>query len=163
MTSMTRSRKDESFMRPPSSSLSNSFQPLATLDWFVVQGMRIHLASFRSSLTALKDCEPPFTCSTAHVRPWEGRTLPLVRGIQSIWFLNTPVIVPCISGDTHTWPSDQSDRLRSSCTLGWSSSAGSRTGRPLGLKTRTSAPIASSSRAHSYASSLEKERSRSEP
>jgi len=28
--------------------------------------------------------------------------LPVLRGSQSIWFLKTPVRVPCISGETHT-------------------------------------------------------------
>ena len=29
---------------------------------------------------------------------------------QSIWFLKAPVIAPCISGLTQTWPSDQLER-----------------------------------------------------
>jgi len=40
----------------------------------------------------------------------------VLRGIQSIWFLNTAVMVPCISGDAHTWPSDHSVSARSSLT-----------------------------------------------
>mmetsp|Transcript_26854 Transcript_26854/g.86278 ORF Transcript_26854/g.86278 Transcript_26854/m.86278 type:complete len:209 (-) Transcript_26854:284-910(-) len=160
ITSTTRSRNGPGFMRPAS---SNSCHAFATEDWLVVQGILIQRASRRSSLTALKDCEPPFTCSTAAVRPCVGRTLPVLRGSQSIWFLKTPVRVPCISGETHTCASDQSDSARSSLTFGWSSSDGSRTGRPCGLKTRTSAPIASSSRAHSWASRRLKELSRREP
>ena len=87
---------------------------LGTELWLVVHGMRIHRASRRSSLTALKDCEPPLTCSTAHVRPCVGRTEPLLSGSQSIWFLKAPVMQPCISGETHTCASDQLDSARSS-------------------------------------------------
>jgi hypothetical protein len=53
--------------------------------------MRIQRPRMRSELTALKDCEPPFTCAMARVRPWVGRTLPVESGIQSIWFLKTAV------------------------------------------------------------------------
>jgi hypothetical protein len=45
----------------------------------------------RSELTALKDCDPPFTWAMARVLPCVGRTLPVESGIQSIWFLKTPV------------------------------------------------------------------------
>lgn len=38
------------------------------------------------------------TCETASVWPCMGRTEPGERGIQSICFLNTPVMVPCCSG-----------------------------------------------------------------
>lgn len=38
----------------------------------------------------------------ATTRPWVGLTDPRLSGIQSIWFLNTPVMVPCCSGDTQT-------------------------------------------------------------
>jgi hypothetical protein len=31
----------------------------------------------RSEFTALKDCEPPFTCAMANVLPWVGRTAPV--------------------------------------------------------------------------------------
>ena len=39
----------------------------------------------------MNDCDPPFTCAMARVRPWVGRTEPVERGIQSIWFLKTAV------------------------------------------------------------------------
>jgi hypothetical protein len=39
----------------------------------------------------LKDWEPPETIARPRVRPWVGRTLPVERGIQSIWFLKTAV------------------------------------------------------------------------
>ena len=58
---------------------------------------------------------------------------------------------------------DQLESARSSCTFGPSSRVGSLTGSPVGLKTRTSAPISSRSRAHSCASRREKLVSRSEP
>jgi hypothetical protein len=45
----------------------------------------------RSEFTALKDCEPPLTWAIANVLPCVGRTLPVESGIQSIWFLKTPV------------------------------------------------------------------------
>ena len=54
------------------------------------------------------------TCATASMRPCVGRTEPRDRGIQSIWFLNTAVMVPCCSGHTQTWASDHKLRLRSS-------------------------------------------------
>lgn len=43
--------------------------------------MRIHRPKIRSVLTALKDCEPPLTCETAHILPCVGRTLPVESGI----------------------------------------------------------------------------------
>ena len=128
-TSTTRSRKPLGFMRPSS---SNSCQALATELWFVQQGMRIQRARRRSSLTALKLWLPPLTCMTTQVLPWVGRTEPVFSGSQSIWFLNAPVMQPCISGELQTWPSDHSLSARSSTTLGWSSIVGSRTGRPVG-------------------------------
>jgi hypothetical protein len=39
----------------------------------------------------LKDCDPPLTWAIASVRPCVGRTEPVERGIQSIWFLKTAV------------------------------------------------------------------------
>lgn len=51
----------------------------------------IHLPSILSMLTALKDCEPPDTSAMARVRPCVGLTEPVLSGIQSIWFLKTPV------------------------------------------------------------------------
>src|SRR3546814_2599305 len=66
----------------------------------------IQRASTRRVLTTLTDCDPPQTCITASVRPWVGRTLPSSSASQSIWFLNTPVTLPCRSGETQTWPSD---------------------------------------------------------
>ena len=68
--------------------------------------------------TALNDWLPPDTCITASVRPCVGRTAPSVSGIQSIWFLNTPVIAPCISGEHHTWASDQIESSRRRSTSG---------------------------------------------
>jgi hypothetical protein len=56
----------------------------------------------RSVLTTLKLWLPPLTCAMHNVRPCVGRTLPSSSGIQSIWFLNTAVMVPCCSGHTHT-------------------------------------------------------------
>src|SRR3546814_3094178 len=53
-----------------------------------------------------------FLAITASVRPWDGRTLPSSSGSQSIWFLNTPVTLPCRSGETQTWPSDHCDHSR---------------------------------------------------
>mmetsp|Transcript_18083 Transcript_18083/g.51075 ORF Transcript_18083/g.51075 Transcript_18083/m.51075 type:complete len:282 (+) Transcript_18083:62-907(+) len=146
MTSTTRSRNSEGFIRPAS---SNSCHAFATEDWFVQHGIRIHRANRRSSLTTLKLWLPPFTCMTMHVRPCVGRTEPVLSGNQSIWFLNTPVIAPCISGLTHTWPSDHKDKARNSWTFGCISKLGSRTGKPCGSKVLTSAPINSSNRAHS--------------
>jgi hypothetical protein len=104
-------------MRPSS---SNSCQALATDDWLGMVSMRIQRPSTRNVLTVLNDCEPPLTCITASVLPCVGRTLPSSSGNQSIWFLNTPVTVPCRSGLTQTWPSDHCDHSRSRCTSGWS-------------------------------------------
>mmetsp|Transcript_45755 Transcript_45755/g.97584 ORF Transcript_45755/g.97584 Transcript_45755/m.97584 type:complete len:225 (+) Transcript_45755:673-1347(+) len=160
ITSTTRSLSELGFIRPHA---SNSCHAFGTDDWFVVHGIRIHRASRRSSFTALNDWEPPLTCNTAHVRPCVGRTEPVFSGSQSIWFLKAPVMHPCISGETHTCPSDHSVSDRSSWTFGRSSSEGSRTGSPDGLYTRTSAPISSSNLAHSCASLREKEDSRSDP
>ncbi len=53
--------------------------------------MRIQRPRMRREFTLLKDCEPPETWPMARVRPCVGRTLPVVRGIQSIWFLKTAV------------------------------------------------------------------------
>ena len=111
----------------------------------------------------MNDCEPPLTCKTTQVRPCVGRTEPVLRGSQSIWFLNAPVIQPCISGLTQTWPSLHSERARNSTTFGWSSIVGSRTGKSLGSKDRTSQPSTSRSRAISLASFLLKDVSRKEP
>lgn len=62
-------------------------------DWFGIVNMRIHRPRIRRELTALKDCDPPHTCAMARVRPCVGRTLPVLSGIQSIWFLNTAVYI----------------------------------------------------------------------
>lgn len=53
--------------------------------------IRIQRPRIRREFTALKDWEPPFTWAMARVLPWVGRTLPVLRGIQSIWFLKTAV------------------------------------------------------------------------
>ena len=87
----------------------------------------------------------------------------MLRGSQSIWFLNAPVMHPCISGLTQTWPSLHSERALSSTTFGWSSIVGSRTGKSLGSKDRTSQPSTSRSLAISLASFLLKDVSRREP
>ena len=125
--------------------------------------MRIHRASRRNSLTALNDWDPPFTCRTTQVRPCVGRTDPVFRGSQSIWFLNAPVTQPCISGLTQTWPSLHSERALSSTTFGWSSIVGSLTGRSDGSNDLTSQPSTSRSRAISLASLRLNDVSRREP
>ncbi len=94
--------------------------------------IRIQRPRMRSALTALKDCEPAFTCITASVRPCVGRTPPLSSGSQSIWLLKMPVMVPCRSGEHQTCPSDQSDSARSSATFGCVAGASSGCGRPRG-------------------------------
>lgn len=53
--------------------------------------MRIQRPRMRRLLTVLKDCEPPETIARPRVRPCVGLTLPVERGIQSIWFLKTAV------------------------------------------------------------------------
>jgi hypothetical protein len=53
--------------------------------------MRIQRPRIRSEFTALKDCDPPQTWPIARVRPCVGRMLPVLSGIQSIWFLKTAV------------------------------------------------------------------------
>ncbi len=138
-------------MRPAS---SNSRNALATEDWFGIVIMRIQRPRMRNWLTALNDCEPPETSITASVLPWVGRTAPMFNGIQSICAFMMPLIAPWRSGDVQTMPSAQAADSRSSCTLGCVSGAPSGNGRPAGSKTRTSAPIASSSRAASSVSSL---------
>jgi hypothetical protein len=60
-------------------------------DWFGMANMRIQRPRMRKLLTVLKDWEPPETWAMARVRPWVGRTEPVLRGIQSIWFLKTAV------------------------------------------------------------------------
>ena len=45
----------------------------------------------RKVLTVLKDCDPPDTIASPRVRPCVGRTEPVLKGIQSIRFLNTAV------------------------------------------------------------------------
>jgi len=62
--------------------------------------------------------DPPLTCITASVFPWVGRTLPIESGIQSICAFITALIAPCRSGLHQTWPSDQADASRNSCTFG---------------------------------------------
>jgi hypothetical protein len=62
--------------------------------WFGMVNILIHRPSMRSEFTALKDCEPPFTWAMASVLPWVGRTAPVDRGTQSIWFLKTAVCEP---------------------------------------------------------------------
>jgi len=74
------------------------------------------------------------------IRPWVGRTEPVLRGIQSIWFLNTAVRLPCCSGEHQMWPSLHWERWRSSWTEGGVSGTESRMGRDEGLKIRTSQP-----------------------
>ena len=59
--------------------------------WFGIVNMRIHLPRIRSEFTVLKDWEPPLTWAIANVRPCVGRTEPVDKGTQSIWFLNTAV------------------------------------------------------------------------
>jgi hypothetical protein len=39
----------------------------------------------------LKDCDPPDTIAMPNVRLCVGLTDPVLRGIQSIWFLKTAV------------------------------------------------------------------------
>jgi hypothetical protein len=56
------------------------------------------------------------------------------RHSQSIWFLNTAVVVPCCSGHTQTCPSDQIDRFLSSCTCGPPKRAGRRGGGDAGCR-----------------------------
>ena len=60
-----------------------------TLTWNM--NMRIRRLRMRSEFTVLNDWEPPRTCAIANVRPWVGRTEPIDKGIQSIWFLKTAV------------------------------------------------------------------------
>ena len=91
----------------------------------------------------------------ANVRPCVGRTEPVASGIQSIWFLNTAVRLPCCSGETQTWPSDQEERERSSWTEGCVSGTLSRMGRCEGLKMRTSQPSRCKMREASKAINLE--------
>lgn len=55
--------------------------------------MRIQRPRMRRLFTVLKDCEPPDTMAMPSVRPCVGRTEPVLRGIQSIWFLNTAVYI----------------------------------------------------------------------
>ena len=116
--------------------------------------MRIQRPRMRIWLTALNDCEPPDTSITASVLPCVGRTAPTLSGIQSICDFITPVIAPWRSGEVHTMPSAQAAASRNSCTLGWVSGAPSGRGKPAGSNTRTSPPIAVSSRAASSVSSL---------
>lgn len=162
----------------PSFKLSASVNCLYAIGielWFGVVNMRIHLPRIRSEFTTLKDWEPPLTWAIASVRPCVGRTEPVDKGIQSIWFLNTavctrisyfeysvqlahrrrPTRFPCCSGDTHTCPSLHRLKPRSSWTLGWECCASSLTGKPAGLKTRTSHPSLKRTRAASKATSLE--------
>ena len=67
----------DAFIRP---SVSNSWKACAMLDWFGIVTIRIQRPRMRSVFTALKLCEPPETCITARVRPWVGRTLPMLSG-----------------------------------------------------------------------------------
>ena len=153
-TSTTRARRSPAFMRPVS--FSNCVHAMGTLLWFGMQIMRIQRPSSRSVLTALKDWLPPLTCATASVRPCVGRTLPRLSGIQSSCVLKRPVMAPCCSGETQTWPSLQAESARSSATFGCASERSvSCGGRPRGSKTRTSPPSDSSTRANSKASSRE--------
>ena len=153
-TSTTRARRSPAFMRPVS--FSNCVHAMGTLLWFGMQIMRIQRPSSRSVLTALNDWLPPLTCATASVRPCVGRTLPRLSGIQSSCVLKRPVMAPCCSGETQTWPSLQAESARSSTTFGCDSERSvSCGGRPRGSKTRTSPPSDSSTRANSKASSRE--------
>ncbi len=114
---------------------------MATDDWFGIVTMRIQRPSRRSVFTALNDWDPPDTCMTASVRPWVGRTLPMLSGRWSICAFISPVICPCRSGLHQTCPSDQSESSRSSWTAGWSSPfTWSGKGRSEGSKMRGSAP-----------------------
>lgn len=125
--------------------------------------MRIQRPSTRNVLTVLNDCEPPLTCITASVLPCVGRTLPSSSGNQSIWFLNTPVTVPCRSGLTQTWPSDHCDHARNRCTSGWLVSTLSSMGSACGSNMRVSHPRWRSNRSASSASLRLKDCGRSEP
>ncbi|GCD54632.1 hypothetical protein NBRC3188_3329 [Acetobacter pasteurianus NBRC 3188] len=125
--------------------------------------IRIHRPRTRRALTELKLCDPPETCITASVRPCVGRTAPSESGSQSIWFLNTAVMLPCRSGLHQTWPSDQIERSRSSCTFGWVAGTESATGRPVGSNTRVSAPSTFRMRSASSTSNRLKDRGRKEP
>lgn len=76
---------------PGCPSSGNCVYALGIEDWFGIVNIRIHRPRIRKELTALNDWDPPHTWAIASVRPWVGRTLPVDRGIQSIWFLNTAV------------------------------------------------------------------------
>lgn len=120
----------------------------------------------------------------ARVRPCVGRTLPVLRGIQSIWFLKTAVWwgvsvfpfrgriegqeieitkFPCCSGETHRCPSLHVLRCLSSTTFGSFWLTSSFTGNPVGSNTRTSQPSRQRMRAASNATSREYERLRRLP
>ena len=68
-TSTTRPRKSPSFMRPSS---SNSFQALATDDWFVQQGMRILLPKPRASFHDATSAYSAFAAVYNHGQLAEG-------------------------------------------------------------------------------------------
>lgn len=139
---------DEGFIRPFS---SNSCQALATEDWLGIVNILIQRPRIRIWFTALKDCDPPQTCITASVLPCEGRTAPSLKGIQSICAFITALIAPCRSGELHTIPSHHLTSSRSSVTFGCVSGASSGRGKPEGLNSLTSAPIAVSRRPASSA------------
>lgn len=85
--STMRSRFEPGFMRnTPSWSSDSSKRVYAcgTDDWFGIANMRIQRPSIRRLFTLLKDCEPPETIASPRVRPWVGRTEPVLKGIQSI-------------------------------------------------------------------------------
>ena len=133
--STTRSRFPPGIsLEPPSAAPSsvNEVYAWGTDDWFGMVNIRIHLPRTRRLLTVLKDCEPPDTIANPKVRPCVGRTDPVLKGIQSIWFLKTAVKLPCCSGETQKCPSLQRLRSRSSCTFGWLCCWSSLTGKPQG-------------------------------
>lgn len=92
--STSRSRLLPGMKREPPSGASSSVNfsyATGTDDWLGIVNMRIHRPRIRRLLTVLNDCDPPETMATPRVLPCVGRTEPVLRGIQSIWFLKTAV------------------------------------------------------------------------
>ena len=53
----------------PASSSVNCLYAMGIELRFGITNIRIHRPSMRNELTVLKDCDPPFTCAMARVRP----------------------------------------------------------------------------------------------
>lgn len=86
-------------------------------------------------------CNRPRRCSEAEARSWvPACMMPLLIQVVApamrrhpahypTWFLNTPVMAPCCSGETQSWPSDHKLSCRSSVTLAWFTDDSSFMGR----------------------------------